>query len=164
MEFAPNRLSRIIAKTRGLPLWLQQRVLSQLVCRTIKYAGTSGLKVLALSPQRVHMRLENRTKVQNHIGSLHAAAMALLAESATGFVVGMSVPDDRVPVIKTLKVDYKKRAVGAMEAVATLSAEQIERIHQEPKGDITVPVVVTDAEGKSPIVCEMIWAWTPKRR
>ena len=35
--------------------------------------------------------------------------MALMAETATGFVVGMAVPDDRIPVIKSMKVEYLKR-------------------------------------------------------
>ena len=90
--------------------------------------------------------------------------MALLAESATGFVVGMAVPDSAVPVIKSMKVEYKKRAKGAMEAVATLDAETIERIETTPKGEVLVPVTVTDETGNEPIQCEMIWAWTPKRR
>ena len=34
----------------------------------------------------------------------------------------------------------------------------------EDKGDVLVDVVVTDESGESPIVCEMVWAWVPKKR
>jgi hypothetical protein len=90
--------------------------------------------------------------------------MALLAETASGFVVGMNLADDKLPLIKTLKVDYVKRTQGDMRAVATLSAEQMQLIEREPKGEISVAVLVTDESGEEPIRCEMIWAWVPKKR
>ncbi|MFT4977099.1 MAG: hypothetical protein ACI8S6_003004 [Myxococcota bacterium] len=90
--------------------------------------------------------------------------MALLAETATGLVVGMSVRDDCVPVIKTLRVDYLKRTKGSLRAAATLSDEQRALIERVDKGEVTVPVTVTDETGRQTISCEMIWAWTPRRR
>ena len=95
---------------------------------------------------------------------LPAAAMALLAETATGFCVGMNLPDDKLPLIKTLKVDYLKRASGDMQAVAQLRPEQIQQILTQDKGEVTVPVTITDSSGQAPIACEMIWAWVPKAR
>ena len=62
-------------------------------------AGHAGIQVLELRPERVHLRLENRRQVRNHIGGVHAAAMALLAESATGYIVGLSLPAGKTPVI-----------------------------------------------------------------
>ena len=38
-----------------------------------------------------------QAQVQNHIKGVHACAMALLAESATGAVFGMNVPDSAIP-------------------------------------------------------------------
>ena len=90
--------------------------------------------------------------------------MALLAETATGFCVGMNLPDDKLPLIKTLHVDYLKRAQGDMKAVAQLSPEQIRMILTEDKGEVTVPVSITDESGQSPISCQMVWAWVPKKR
>lgn len=39
--------------------------------------------------------LANRRRFGNHIGGLHAATMALLAETATGIVAGMTVAPTR---------------------------------------------------------------------
>ena len=50
-----------------------------------------------------------------------------------------------------------------MRAEATLSADQIALRHSEPKGDLLVPVAVTDDTGAAPIECEMRWAWITKR-
>ena len=47
-------------------------------------------------------------------------------------------------MIKSLKVDYQKRAKGALRAVATLTDEQIAEITSKDKGDVDVKVVVTD--------------------
>jgi hypothetical protein len=51
-----------------------------------------------------------------------------------------------------------------MKAVASLTEEQVSAMQTLEKGETTVLVVVTDADGKEPIVMEMVWAWTPKRR
>ena len=76
----------------------------------------------------------------------------------------MNIPDSAVPVIKTIKADYVKRAKGDMKAVASLTTAQKTAMQTQEKGEEVVKVTVTDAEGKEPILMEMIWAWTPKRR
>ena len=164
MTAQSNKLASIVDNINKLPGFMRSQSLSFAVGSQVKFAGTAKVEILEMSATKLHARIKNRKRVQNHIGSVHAAAMALLAESVTGLVVGMSVPDDRVPVIKSMKIDYVKRAKGDLEAVATLSEEGVARIMSTPKGEITVPVKVTDEEGNEPIQCEMIWAWTPKRR
>jgi acyl-coenzyme A thioesterase PaaI-like protein len=159
-----NRLARSLAPIDWLPRVLQGPVRSAVMGRVVPFVGTAGLAIDELTPARAVVRIADRRRVQNHIGSVHAAAMALLAETATGFVVGMNVPDSGVPVIKTLRIDFVKRASGALRAVAELTPEQIETIRSTEKGEVAVRVTVTDAEGKEPVVCEMVWAWTPKRR
>ena len=99
-----------------------------------------------------------------HVGSVHAAAMALLAESSTGFVVGVNLPGDKLPLIKEMNFKYVKRAQGDMHAVAHLTDEQIALMQTQEKGEVTVAVKVTDAQGIEPVLCEMIWAWVPKSR
>ncbi|MRX27373.1 DUF4442 domain-containing protein [Kangiella sp. HZ709] len=160
----PNRLVRAIAKTKKLPKFLQRPALNYALRKTVKLVGTAKVDAIKLTAEESIFKIENRTKVQNHIGSVHAAAMALLAETATGMVVGMHVPDDKIPVIKSMNINYVKRAVGALTAKAHLTQEQIDAILTTEKGEVTVAVTVTDEEGKEPIEAEMIWAWVPKRR
>ena len=163
MATTDNKLSSIVHNISKLPTNLRTRGLTFAVGSVVKFAGTAKVEILEMTATRLHGRIRNRKRVQNHIGSVHAAAMALLAESVTGLVVGMSVPDSRTPVIKSMKVDYIRRAQGDLEAVATLTQADVDRIRVTEKGDITVPVKVTDADGNEPIQSEMIWAWTPKR-
>lgn len=53
----------------------------------------------------------------------------------------MNVPDDRVPLLKSITVDYQRRIQGNLKAEANLTVEQIKLIKQYEKGDITVPVI-----------------------
>ncbi|HCT39877.1 MAG: DUF4442 domain-containing protein [Moraxellaceae bacterium] len=158
-----NNLMRVIGKFDFLPPNLRSTVISKIFGRVVPLVGTAGLRYEELTPERVVVSIRNRRPVQNHINGVHAAAMALLAETATGFVVGMNLPDDKLPLIKTLKVDYLKRTKGDMRAVATLTPEQVKLVRTTPKGEVLVPVVVTDESGQEPIRCEMLWAWVPKK-
>ena len=110
------------------------------------------------------MRIENQRNMQNHIKGVHAAAMALLAETATGFLTGLHIPDDRILLIKSLHVDYLKVAQGGLKATATLSADQQKFIADNDKGELLIPVTVIDDSGNEPIQCQMLWAWLPKRK
>ena len=158
-----SSIKRVVESSKWLPANIRATVISKIFGKVVPYVGTSGLLYEEITPERVVVSIKNQRKVQNHINNVHAAAMALLAETATGFVVGMNLPDDKLPLIKSLKVNYHKRTQGDMRAVATLTPEDIARIEREPKGEVLVPVTVTDESGGEPIKCEMLWAWVPKR-
>ena len=160
----PNQLSRNVAKFSKLPASLRPWLSSLLLGKVVPLVGTAGLRFEELTHERVVVSIRNRRKVQNHIKGVHAAGMALLAETATGFCVSMNLPDDKLPLIKTMRVDYLKRAVGDMKAVAQLRPDQIQQIMTLDKGEVTVPVCITDESGQEPIQCEMLWAWVPKKR
>lgn len=164
MTTSKNSMCRMVDKTASLPTGLRSWVITRMFGKFVPFLGTAGLVFEEVSRERMVVSVKNRKKVQNHIKGLHAAAMALLAETATGFVVGMNVPDDKLMLLKSMKVSYYKRAQGDMRAVATLPAAQVQRMLTEDKGDVLVDVVVTDESGESPIVCEMVWAWVPKKR
>ncbi len=160
----PNQISRTVARFQSLPAGLRPWAMSFAFGKVVPMVGTAGLRFEEMSSERVVVSIRNRKKVQNHIKGLHAAAMALLAETATGFCVGMHLPDDKLPLMKTMKVNYMKRAQGNMTAVAQLRPEQIRQILTQDKGEVLVPVRITDDSGESPIECEMLWAWVPKVR
>ncbi len=159
-----NQLKRVVESSKWLPANVRATVVSKILGKVVPYVGTSGLLYEEISSERVIVSIRNQHKVQNHIKNVHAAAMALLAETATGFVVGINLPDDKLPLIKSLKVDFYKRTQGDMRAVATLMPEDVARITTEPKGELWVPVTVTDESGNEPIKCEMLWAWVPKAK
>ncbi|MGZ2154035.1 DUF4442 domain-containing protein [Acinetobacter baumannii] len=159
-----NRLSRAVGAINLLPRRLRSRSLTLLLLGSqVRFAGTARVRIHELGQQRAILSLKNRRPVQNHIKGIHAAAMALLAESASGFLVGMNVPDDKLPLIKTMKINYLKRAQGDLTAIATLEPGQIEQIRQQDKGEVRVAVLVSDENGNQPIACEMISAWVGEK-
>lgn len=126
--------------------------------------GSAKIRYQEISAAKVVVSMANHKAMQNHIGQIHACAMALLAETATGFVTAMNVPDSAVVLIKSLKVDFKRPTKGGMTAVATLTPEQQQLMQSLEKGETLVQVIVTDESGEAPIQCEMLWAWIAKNQ
>ncbi|XID74395.1 DUF4442 domain-containing protein [Alkanindiges sp. WGS2144] len=160
----PNRMMKIANAMAKLPEPLRTFAISKAFGTVVPMVGTAGLRYEQVTPNKVVVSIKNQRPMQNHIKGVHAAAMALLAETATGFVVGLNVPDDRLMLIKSLHVDYKKMSKGDMRATATLSDEQRQYIADNDKGEIIVPITVVDESGNSPIECTMNWAWLPKKK
>ncbi|MFT6114282.1 MAG: hypothetical protein ACJA10_001223, partial [Oleispira sp.] len=142
-----NRLTSMVNVFQKFPESVRTFALSKALGKVIKYVGTSGLRFEKVTPNECIVVIPNRKKVQNHMGSVHAAAMGLLAETATGFMTGLTVPDNRIIVIKSMNLEYLKQATGDMTAVATFTDEQVEFIKNNEKADINVPVVITDEKG-----------------
>lgn len=161
MEYS-NQLNRNIAQLERLPAFLQSWMLNRTIGRVVKFVGTAGIHFEKMTCNEVVITLSNKQKVQNHIGQIHAAATTLLAETATGVVVGMNIPDDKLPLMKNLTMKYIKRSQGMQRAVATLSNQQIKLIRETPKGDLLVPIKVTDETNEEVVIAEMNWAWVTK--
>lgn len=157
-----NRLSKLVKATSKFPKSLRSTLWSKAFGRVVPMVGTANIRYLEVDQHHVTVRLENQRNMQNHIKGIHAAAMALLAETATGFLTGLHVPDNRILLIKSLHVDYVKVVQGGLTATATLSKEQQDYIAAQDKGEMLIPVTVTDDSGIEPIKCEMVWAWLPK--
>jgi uncharacterized protein (TIGR00369 family) len=160
----PNTLSRVVARLSGLPPALRRFAITKAFTSQVKFAGTGAVQILELEEGRAVLQMKNRRKVQNHIGTIHATGMALLAESATGVALGMTLPDSKIPLLKSMHVDYVKRANGTLRAEATLPPELRARVVGEERGDLVVPVKVTDETGEEPIKVQMVWAWVPKKK
>ena len=159
---ATNRLSKLVKATAKLPKGIRSTLWSKAFGRIVPMVGSANIRYLEVSHAKVVVKIENHRAMQNHIGQVHACAMALIAETATGFVTGMNVPDSCIVLIKSLKVDFKRPSKGAMTAVATLTDEQQKLMQTSEKGETLVSVVVTDESNEQPIQCEMLWAWVAK--
>jgi len=161
---AKSLQNKAINTLNRLPDSLRIPMITLVMGSAVKFAGTAKIRIEKLTEQEAVMTLKNRRKVRNHIGSIHAAAMALLAESATGFLVGMNIDNTKLPLMKTLHVDYTRLAKGDLTARAHLTPEHIAMINNQEKGEVVVPVTITDSEGNTPVECAMTWAWVTKRK
>ena len=159
-----NRLSRLVHRFDGLPAAWRAWIVTYAFGGTVRFVRTAGVRFLELQEERATLVLPNRRKVQNHIHTAHAAAVALLGETATGAVFGMTVPDDKIPLLKSMRIDYVKRSQGDLQAEATLPVELRVRIRSEEKGEVSIPVRITDASGMETVNCEYVRAWRPKKK
>ena len=161
-----NQFSKLLSVTKYLPANARAKILSKAFGKVVPYVGTTGVYYETVDPNKVVVSLHNNKSVQNHIGSIHAVAVTLLAETATGFILGLNLPTDRVLLIKSYSVNfYRPLKKGQVAAIATLSDEQRLAIFETPKGEMVIPCVIDDRESDSerdPIVVEMTWAWVPK--
>lgn len=159
-----NVFARIARRHAGRPPEARKRLLTKDVGEAIPFVGTAGLEVEVVRPTRVVVALVPARATQNHVGGTHAAAMTLLAETATGLIVAQNVPGESVPVLRTLGVEFQRRAEGALRATAQLDVEQVERIRTRPIGKVEAPVSVVDESKQTPIEATLRWAWLPRRR
>ncbi len=161
-----NQFTKLLSVTKYLPASARSTILSKAFGKVVPYVGTTGVYYETVEPNKVVVSLNNTKAVQNHIGTIHAVAVTLLAETATGFILGLNLPSDRILLIKSYSVNfYRPLKKGQIAAIATLSDAQRLEILDTPKGEMIIPCVINDRESDSerdPIVVEMTWAWVPK--
>lgn len=161
-----NQFTKLLSVTKYLPASARSTILSKAFGKVVPYVGTTGVYYETVEPNKVVVSLNNSKAVQNHIGTIHAVAVTLLAETATGFILGLNLPSDRILLIKSYSVNfYRPLKKGQIAAIATLSDAQRLEILETPKGEMVIPCIINDRESDSardPIVVEMTWAWIPK--
>lgn len=159
-----NRLARVVHKFDGYPVGLRRFLITWAFGGTVHFVRTAGVQFEDLAEERAVVILRNKRRVQNHIGTVHAAAVALIGETATGAVFGMNVPDDKYPILKSMRINYIKKSEGTLRAEAWLSPEQRACFARDEKGDIAVPVKINDETGGPTVECEYVWAWRPRKK
>ena len=140
--------------------WARNRAIGN----TVPMVGTAGIHFEKMTCEELIAILPNRKKIQNHIHQVHAAASVLLAETATGILFGMNIPDDKLPLMKNLSAKYIKRSKGAQQAIANLTPDQIQKIRTDEKGDVNVAVRIIDETGEEVVIADMTWAWIKKSK
>ena len=150
----------ILALHRRLLRWPGGRWLfSRLVCFKAPYFGSISPLVERLEPGRCEASLRHRRRVTNHIGTVHAIALCNLAELAGGLALEASLPPAMRWIPRGMEVEYLRKAVGTMRAVAT----PMEPPREAAQGhDLPVEVVVTDPAGEA-VFRAVIRMWVSPR-
>jgi len=160
-----NPFKRIADRYGDFPDRLRRPLVTRAVGEVIPFVATAGCFVEAYTPTRVAVRLDNRAAVQNHLGGLHAAALALLAETASGLVVAINVPSGSSPLLRTMDVSFERFARKEVQAEATLTREESDRIQSRAIGKVEVDVTLTAPDADETFVSSTLqWAWVPEER
>ncbi|TXH65347.1 MAG: DUF4442 domain-containing protein [Lysobacteraceae bacterium] len=117
---------------------------SRAICFKAPYFASIAPRIAVLEPNRCEATLRHRRKVTNHIGTVHAIALCNLAELTGGMLTEASLPPSMRWIPKNMRVEYLKKAVGLMHAIATPAITIVESTEGY---ELPVEVVVNDAQG-----------------
>lgn len=116
---------------------------SRLICWRAPYFGSISPVVEALEPGRCVVRVRQRRRLQNHIGTVHAIALCNMAEMAGGLATDATIPAGTRWIPKGMSVRYLKKAVGVLRATALVPSIADAALAQ----DLHALVEVRDAAG-----------------
>ncbi|PSQ69016.1 MAG: DUF4442 domain-containing protein [Bacteroidetes bacterium QH_1_64_81] len=160
-----NPFARIADRYRDVPPRLRRPLVTKAVGEVIPFVDTVGCFIEAYTPRRVAVRLDNETRLRNHLGGLHAAALALLAETASGLVVALNVPDGSSPLLRTMNISFDTFAREAVQAEATLTDDESAQVRSRSIGQIEVDVTLAAPDDETTLVSGSLkWAWVPEDR
>ena len=93
-------------------------IFSRLICFKAPYFATIAPRFVALEPGRCEVRIRDRRRVHNHIGTVHAIALCNVAELSAGVMTDATIPSSMRWIPKGMTVEYLAKAVGTMHALA----------------------------------------------
>ncbi|MBB5926212.1 acyl-coenzyme A thioesterase PaaI-like protein [Streptomyces echinatus] len=141
-----------------------QMSIGEMLAATVPMARTLNLEFLETTPDRAVVSLPDQGDYHNHVGGPHAGAMFTLGESASGAIVLAAFGDQlsrAVPLAVRAEIAYKKLAMGAVTATATLgrpTAEVVAELDAGQRPEFPVTVEIRRADGA--VTGEMSVLWT----
>lgn len=135
--------------------WLFTRI----VCFKAPYFSSISPLFIELRPGHAVVTMRKRRKVQNHIGTVHAIAMANLCEIAAGTLTEASIPLDMRWIPKSMHIQYLGKAATAVTATADLPPV--------PSGepfDAVVAVDVRDTNGTIVVHADITMYVSPRKQ
>jgi len=115
---------------------------SRLVGRFAPYTGTIHATVTVLRSGYAEVQMPDRRAVRNHLHSVHAIALANLAELAGNVALMYSLPDDARFIVSGIDIEYTKKARGTITAVGEPPVPRT-----CARAQYEVPVTLRDAGG-----------------
>ena len=153
--------TRIVTLYRRLSRWPAGRWLfSRAVCLKAPYFATIAPTVTVLEPGRCEVRMRDRRRVRNHIGTVHAIALCNMAELAGGLVTDASLPPGMRWIPKGMTVEYLAKARGTMTATAV---PEVEPVARDAGYELPVAVEVRNPTG-GPVFRARISMWLSPQR
>lgn len=156
-RLAPADLLAHWRRLSGLPggKWLFSRLLG----RVARYTGSIAPRVEELAPGRARVRLADRPAVRNHLRSVHAIALANLAEAASGLALLAGLAPGARAILVGLEIQYLKKARGVLTAEG--SAPEID--DPTPR-EVLAEAMITDRDGEVVARAVARWRVGPERR
>lgn len=133
---------------------------SRAICFKAPYFGTIAPRIVSLEPNRCEVRIADRRRVHNHIGTVHAIALCNLAELAAGVMTDATLPASMRWIPKGMTVEYLKKATGTMHGVAT---PEVPVVESTSGYELPVTVIVKNDAGEA-VFRASIAMWVSPRK
>jgi len=124
---------------------------AKLVCELAPYFSTIDPQFVDVKPGYVEVCIKNRKEIQNHLGSIHAAAMCNVAELAGGMLTEISLPEGKRWIPSGMNVQYLAKAKTDLKAIADGSG-----IDWTTPGKLTIPVDLFDTDCNKVFAAQII--------
>lgn len=135
-----ERLRTLWARLAPLPGG--KTLFSFLLGRMTPYSGSIGARIAELEPGYCRVTLRDRRRVRNHLGSIHAIALANLGEMASGLAVLVGLPPGIQGIVTGFSITYLKKARGRLSAEC-----RAERLDVTSEQEYEAAVAITDSAG-----------------
>lgn len=127
----------------------------------VPYTFTIQPEILELRPGYARITIKDRRSVRNHLKSIHAIALTNLGEVTSGLAVLTAVPDTHQSILKSLSIEFLKKARGRL--VAESQAPENLKITDENE-PTTVIAQIFDADRNVVARLTASWVVGPKRK
>lgn len=136
----PNRNWSLVQKLQKWPagLW----IFSRLVSFKAPYFASIRPRFLDLQPGYARARIKKRRSVTNHLGTVHAIAMANLCEFVGGTLMEICINPEMRWIPKGMNIRYLGLAKSDLVAEC-----RIENFDWSERQDVILQLAVTDSSG-----------------
>jgi acyl-coenzyme A thioesterase PaaI-like protein len=134
-------------------------VFSTLLGWVVPYSSSIGATVVELRPGFARIEMRDRRRVRNHLKSIHAIALVNLAELSTGLALNVGLPADARGILKSVRIDYLKKARGKITAECTCEVPATSE-----EAEFEVVAKLTDTAGDVVARATAVWLVGPSRR
>lgn len=123
---------------------------SKLFGLMVPYSGTMPFVIEEVGEGYARISLRDTWRARNHLKSVHAMALANVAELTTGLALNYALPANQRSILVSFEIRYLKKARGRLTSECRLTSAVRE-------GDVPLTTVVTNAAGET--VCEAQAVW-----
>jgi len=120
--------------------------------RTVPYSTSIRPTVLALSPGHAKVGMRDHHAVRNHLGSVHAIALANLGEFASGLAMTAGMPGHVRGIVRSIAVEFSKKARGALVAECRVTFPEV-----AGDTDLEVRSEIRDEAGDLVTTVRVLW-------
>ena len=134
-----------------------KKVFSRVLGINVPYTGSIYPRVERLGFGEAEIKMMDKPKLRNHLKSVHAIALANLAELAGNLAVVYSMPDDARFIVAGLDIEYLKKARGTITAKC-----QVDPPRTSERKEYPVEVDLFDESGDLVAHCKLRTLIGPK--